>query len=125
MPAFHLVPPPTFLHKANSPSGTILTEGRKFGWSAWFATQSLKILADDEVTRLSQAASKLYFKPTDDEMVKMSKQLDHTENEIWLKQLKNLKKGQCIYVGDRIGLNGQFGSTKPTITSVTSFEERE
>lgn len=111
-------------HKTNSPSAAILTEGRKFGWSAWFATQSLKVLADDEVVRLLQAANKLYFKPTDDEIVKMSKQLDPADGNLWLSSLKNLKKGQCIVVGDRIGTNGRFGATKPTITSVTSFEER-
>jgi len=111
-------------HKSNSPSAAILTEGRKFGWSAWFATQSLKVLADDEVVRLLQAANKLYFKPTDDEIVKMAKQLDPTDGNFWLSALKNLKKGQCIVVGDRIGSNGKFGATKPTITTVTSFEER-
>lgn len=111
-------------HKTNSPSAAILTEGRKFGWSAWFATQSLKVLADDEVVRLLQAANKLYFKPTDDEIVKMSKQLDPADGSLWLGSLKNLKKGQCIVVGDRIGANGKFGATKPTITTVTSFEER-
>lgn len=111
-------------HKSNSPSAAILTEGRKFGWSAWFATQSLKILADDEVVRLLQAANKLYFKPTDDEMVKMSKQLDPSDGNRWLSTLKNLKKGQCIVAGDRVGANGSFGATKPTITTITSFEER-
>lgn len=111
-------------HKSNSPSAAILTEGRKFGWSAWFATQSLKVLADDEVVRLLQAANKLYFKPTDDEIVKMSKQLDPADGNLWLSALKNLKKGQCIVVGDRVGSNGKFGATKPTITTVTSFEER-
>lgn len=60
-------------HTMKSPSAAILTEGRKFGWSAWFATQSLKVLKDDEVVRLLQSAFKLYFKPTDDEMVKISK----------------------------------------------------
>ena len=112
-------------HKSNSPSAAILTEGRKFGWSAWFATQSLKVLAEDEVVRLLQAANKLYFKPTDDEMIKMSKQLDPTDGTLWLSALKNLKKGQCIVVGDRVGLNGKFGATKPTVTTVTSFGERE
>lgn len=111
-------------HKSNSPSAAILTEGRKFGWSAWFATQSLKVLADDEVVRLLQASNKLYFKPTDDEIVKMAKQLDPTDGNLWLSSLKNLKKGQCIVVGDRVGANGKFGATKPTITTVTSFEER-
>lgn len=36
-------------HTLSSPSGMILTEGRKFGWSAWYATQSLKVLSEDEI----------------------------------------------------------------------------
>ena len=112
-------------HKNNAPSAAILTEGRKFGWSAWFATQSLKVLADDEVVRLMQAASKLYFKPTDEEIVRMAKQIDPSDGFTWVSPLKNLKKGQCIVVGDRVGANGKFGATKPTVTSVTAFEERE
>lgn len=112
-------------HKSNSPSAAILTEGRKFGWSAWFATQSLKVLADDEVVRLLQAANKLYFKPTDEEIIKMAKQLDPSDGNMWLGALKNLKKGQCIVVGDRVGANGKFGATKPTLTKVTPFEERK
>ncbi|MFT4142835.1 MAG: ATP-binding protein [Mobilitalea sp.] len=112
-------------HKANSPSAVILTEGRKFGWSAWFATQSLKVLADDEVVRLLQAAFKLYFKPTDDEVVKIAKQLDPTDGNIWIKALKSLKKGQCIVIGERIKQDGKFGLVKPTISSVTSFKGRK
>ena len=111
-------------HKANSPSAAILTEGRKFGWSAWLATQSLKVLTDDEVVRLLQAAFKIYFKPTDDEVVKMAKQLDPTNGSNWLSSLKSLKKGQCIVVGDRNNQFGKFGQIKPTITNVSSFEER-
>lgn len=111
-------------HKENSPSKAILTEGRKFGWSAWFATQSLKVLADDEVVRLMQAAFKLYFKPTDEEIMKLSKQLDPTNGSLWLGALKGLKKGQCIVVGDRKKEDGVFGSVKPTITNITSFKER-
>ena len=111
-------------HKENSPSKAILTEGRKFGWSAWFATQSLKVLADDEVVRLMQAAFKLYFKPTDEEITKMSKQLDPTNSSLWIGALKALKKGQCIVVGDRKKDDGTFGGTKPTVTNITSFKER-
>lgn len=111
-------------HKENSPSKAILTEGRKFGWSAWYATQSLKVLADDEVVRLMQAAFKLYFKPTDEEIIKMSKQLDPTNPSLWISSLKNLKKGQCIVVGDRKKEDGTFGGTKPTITNIISFKDR-
>jgi len=111
-------------HKNGSPSATILTEGRKFGWSAWFATQSLKVLRDDEVTRLSQAAFKLYFKPTDDEIVKISKLLDPTGEYSWVADIKKLQKGQCIVAGDRQKADGSFGATIPTVVSVASLESR-
>ncbi len=111
-------------HKKSSPSAVILTEGRKFGWSAWFATQSLKILKDDEVVRLLQAAYKLYFKPTDDEIIKIARQLDPTGESNWTAEVKRLKKGRCIVVGDRLKKNGTFGGSQPVVVSVSSFEER-
>ena len=112
-------------HKENSPSGKILTEGRKFGWSAWYATQSLQVLASDEVTRLSQAAFKLHFKPTSDEVKKMSQTLDPSDPNKWINQINSLNKGQCIVVGDRVRNGGVFGNTQPTVTSVEAFEERD
>ena len=112
-------------HTISSPSGMILTEGRKFGWSAWYATQSLKILSDDETVRLMQSAFKLYFKPTDEEIVPMAKQLNPLDSNEWRSPLTNLKKGQCIVVGSRIQKDGKFGVGRPTITSVTSFELRD
>ena len=112
-------------HKDSSPSAKILTEGRKFGWSAWYATQSLKVLSDEEVVRLMQSAFKLYFKPTDDEITKISKQIDPTDGTAWVPAIKNLNKGQCIVVGDRIKTDGSFGSSKPTVVLVESFERRD
>lgn len=111
-------------HADNSPSGMILTEGRKFGWSAWYATQSLKVLNDDEVTRLMQAAFKLYFKPTDSEIIPMAKQLNPNDANEWRSPLSNLKKGECIVIGDRIQRDGIFKPSRPTLTHVTAFEER-
>ena len=72
-----------------------------------------------------QSACKLYFKPTDEEIVKMAKQLDPTDGSLWLASLKGLKKGQCIFVSDRMRNDGIFGSVKPTVTSITSFEKRD
>ena len=112
-------------HALNSPSGMILTEGRKFGWSAWYATQSLKILSEDEIVRLMQSAFKLYFKPTDEEIISMAKQLNPSDFNEWRSPLTNLKKGQCIVVGSRIQKDSKFGIGRPTITRVTSFEERD
>lgn len=105
-------------HKADSPSAMILTEGRKFGWSAWFATQSLKVLSDDEIVRLQQASFKLYFKPTDDELPRVARQLDGAA-------LRLLRKGQAIAAGDRLRPDGSFGYVRPVITNIASFEERE
>lgn len=112
-------------HKDSSPSKAILTEGRKFGWSGWFATQSLKVLADDEIVRLMQAAFKLNFKPTEQEVMKIAKQLDAVNGNNWIGALQGLEKGQCIIAGDRIRPDGTFGSTKPTITRISSFEDRQ
>ncbi|MGM9929321.1 MAG: ATP-binding protein [Bacillus sp. (in: firmicutes)] len=112
-------------HTLSSPSGMILTEGRKFGWSAWYATQSLKILSEDEIVRLMQSAFKLYFKPTDEEIIAMAKQLNPSDVNEWRAPLTNLKKGQCIVVGSRIQKDNKFGIGRPTITNVTSFEERD
>ena len=110
-------------HKANSPSAKILTEGRKFGWSAWFATQFLKPQLDDgEINRLQQAAFRVYFKPADNDLVVTSKQLGTSGN--WAEQLRNLQKGQCIVAGEREKLNGDFGPIKPSITKIASFTER-
>ena len=81
-------------HTIKSPSAAILTEGRKFGWSAWFATQSLGILKSDEIVRLLQASFKLYFKPTTNEIVKIAKQLDVTGEVDWVPEVQKLKKGQ-------------------------------
>lgn len=111
-------------HTIKSPSAAILTEGRKFGWSAWFATQSLKILKDDEIVRLLQSAFKLYFKPTDEELVKIAKQLDPTGSKDWLPVLQKLKKGQCIAVGDKMKPNGIVGPAEPVVTNISSFEDR-
>ena len=111
-------------HKQNSPSAAILTEGRKFGWSAWFATQSLEVLADDEVVRLMQSAFKLYFKPTDKEISKMAKQIDPSNASLYVSSLTSLKKGHCFVLGDRLRPDGTLGQGKPTITSVTSFDKR-
>ena len=114
-------------HKADSPSAMILTEGRKFGWSAWFATQSLKVLNDDEIVRLQQASFKLYFKPTDDELARVAKQLDPTASGggAQAQSLRLLRKGQAIAAGDRLRPDGSFGYVRPVITNIVSFEERE
>ena len=71
-----------------------------------------------------QAAFKLNFKPTAAEVTTMAKQLNPTDANEWKNPLINLKKGECIVVGDRIQRDGKFKPGKPAIVKVTSFENR-
>ena len=113
--------------KEKSPAEKILREGRKYGWSAWFATQFLKGALDSgEISNLQQAAERLYFKPTGEEMSYIAEQIADSKSEVadWLNIIKGIQKGQCIVQGDRIRSNGQYGAVKPTLVSVSSFSER-
>lgn len=114
--------------KEKSPAEKILREGRKYGWSAWFATQFLKGALDSgEISNLQQAAERLYFKPTGEEMNYIAEQISDNKSEMteWLNTIKGMQKGQCIVQGDRLRPNGQFGSVKPTLVGVSSFAERQ
>lgn len=113
--------------KEASPAEKILREGRKYGWSAWFATQFLKGALDSgEISNLQQAAERLYFKPSGEEATYVAKQIssDKSEDEMWNNTVKNLQKGQCIVQGDRVKPNGQFGAARAALVNVTSLGER-
>ena len=110
-----------------SPAQKILQEGRKYGWSAWFATQFLKgALSSDEISRLQQAAEVLYFKPSGEETAWVGGQLADGSMDAsgWVSTIKKMQKGHCIVRGDRIKNNGVFGAAPATMVKVSSFESR-
>lgn len=111
----------------NSPSGRILTEGRKFGWSAWYATQFLKSQLDaDELSRLQNAAEKIYFKPPEQELSNIAAALtkDVAERKDWEYRLANLKKGQCIVHSPILKDNGELTESTPVIVDISPLSER-
>ena len=113
-------------HNAESPSAKFLTEGRKFGISAWYATQFMKPqLSDDEIQRLQQAGQKLYFCPPDDGVMTVAKNIDIDAQgaKEWAPKLKSLKKGECVTCGNMVR-NGKWAKYEPKIVKVTSFQER-
>ena len=113
-------------HSAASPSAKILTEGRKFGLSGWYATQFMKPqLSDDEIQRLQQAGQKLYFCPPDEGVMTVAKNIDITSagSKAWAERLKKLKKGECVTCGGMVQ-NGRFVKYEPRIIKITSFQER-
>ena len=113
-------------HGEKSPSAKILTEGRKFGISGWYATQFMKPqLSDDEIQRLQQAGQKLYFCPPDDGVTTVAKNIDITSQGVkdWADKLKKLKKGECVTCGNMLR-NGKWSKYEPRIVKVTSLGER-
>ncbi|WP_252235876.1 DNA phosphorothioation-dependent restriction protein DptH [Clostridium sp. CH2] len=113
--------------KDDSPSTRILTEGRKFGWSAWFATQFLKGQMDKAtISRLQNSGQKIYFAQTEEEASSMAASLsiENEERKNWTKTLINLEKGKCIAHGPIIDGEGEIVACKPVKIKITSLNER-
>lgn len=113
-------------HSEKSPSGKILTEGRKFGISGWYATQFMKPqLTDDEIQRLQQSGQKLYFCPPDDGVETVAKSIDITPQgkKDWSERLKKLKKGECVTYGNMV-VNNKWTKYEPKQIKVPSLQER-
>lgn len=114
-------------HSEHSPSAKILTEGRKFGWSGWYATQFMKDqLKKDEIQRLQNASQKVYFSPPEAEISDISSYLepDTRRRQDWYKKLSELKKGQCIISGSSLRSDGRLEKHSPKIIQVAPFSER-
>jgi DNA phosphorothioation-dependent restriction protein DptH len=114
-------------HTEKSPSARILTEGRKFGWSAWYATQFLKSQLDaDELARLQNATQKVYFSPPEQELSNIAASLskDNQEKKFWENKLSTLKKGQCIVHGPILQANGELSNPTVTVVDINPLSER-
>ena len=88
---------------ADSPCSKILTEGRKFGWAGWFATQSIKgTMKLDEIAKLANAEEKIYFHPTDVSTIAKDLSRDIEDKKRYEKELSLLNKGYCIVQGTKL-----------------------
>jgi DNA phosphorothioation-dependent restriction protein DptH len=114
-------------HSEKSPSARILTEGRKFGLSAWYATQFLKSqLSADELARLQNASQKVYFAQPEQEVSYVAAGLSNTpaDRKLWENKLSSLKKGQCIVHGPIRKDDGELSKPVVTMVDITSLSER-
>ncbi|MDX5476213.1 MAG: DNA phosphorothioation-dependent restriction protein DptH [Bacillaceae bacterium] len=114
-------------HTEKSPSARILTEGRKFGWSAWYATQFLKSQLDsDELARLQNSSQKVYFAPPEQELSNIAASLskDSHEKKSWETKLSSLRKGQCIVHGPILKENGELSHPTVTVVDISPLSER-
>lgn len=114
-------------HSEASPSARILTEGRKFGWSAWYATQFLRSQLDaSALSRLQMAGQKIYFSPPEQERSNIASTFanDNKERKYWEGKLASLTKGQCIVHGPVLMPNGELSSPIPTIVDISPLGDR-
>ncbi|WP_374148832.1 ATP-binding protein [Priestia megaterium] len=114
-------------HSESSPSAKILTEGRKFGWSGWYATQFMQgQLGKDEIQRLQNASQKIYFAPPEEEITSIASYLDTDsyKRKEWAKKLSSLRKGQCVVWGPMLRPDGNLEKMGPRIIDVIPFSER-
>lgn len=110
----------------NSPSAKVLTEGRKFGWSGWFATQSTKGFTSDQISRLQNSAVKVYFSPVENEISTIASNIaaDAKDRKEWETKLTNLQKGQCIIYAPALDRKGNLMPSRPYIVNILPFSER-
>lgn len=109
----------------DSPCTKILQEGRKFGWSGWFATQFLKGKLDNNaINMLQNSEEQIYFNPPDNSVETIAKTLtkDNADKKYWETQLSDLKKGQCIVYGPTLE-NNELRSSKPIVVNVSPLSK--
>ncbi len=111
---------------SNSPCGKILQEGRKFGWSAIFATQAVKSLfKPEEIAKLDNVEEKIFFHPTDNSMKSIADTIsyDAKSKKEWENKLMGLNKGHCIVYAQIKNKYDNLESLKPYYVSVDSIDK--
>ena len=110
----------------DSPCVKILKEGRKKGWSVWFATQSIKgILKNAEVNPFNNANQMIYFHPADNvRNIAAEFTSNNQDKGYWSEKLSELNKGECISIGPSKNFYGELNSPKPQYLKINSLKER-
>lgn len=92
----------------DSPAVKILREGRKFGLSGIFATQSIASINGSDSDSIWNAAMQMHFLPPEDQVVMLSKSVtaDKAERDMIEQKLRNLQKGHALLRGPVMGPNG-------------------
>ncbi|QBQ04842.1 DNA phosphorothioation-dependent restriction protein DptH [Sporosarcina pasteurii] len=103
-----------------TPANLILREGRKFGWSAWFATQTFTNFSSEELSTLQGAATKVFFNPAESEVSSISRNLGGDYQEA----LRKLVKGQCLITGQFMEEDGTLSQSQVYVVSVPPMNQR-
>lgn len=77
----------------------ILREGRKFHLSLVLATQTLESFSKQELARIQQCGTKLFFRPGAHELTAVLRWIGAAKSDDLRKLLPSLDRGECIAVG--------------------------
>ena len=107
-----------------TPTFKILTEGRKFGWSGIFATQSLSSIKG-EVDAIYNTAEQVHFLPPESQTRAIARTLssDRNQQKQYEQELSQLQKGHCIVNGPALDSQSRL-SKRADLIRVNSLEER-
>lgn len=89
-----------FCLRGDSVLGQILREGRKFGFSLILATQTLTIFDKKQRAILQQPATKLYFRPVEEDLRRISREFPDINPEKAKTLLQGLQIGECLASGE-------------------------
>ena len=109
----------------NSPSMKILQQGRKHGWSAWFATVSVENIAKkSSFNPLNQPEEVVFFYPADNSKTILSNFPATIDKMEWEERLAGLRKKECICLSKLDVGENELAPTRPFLIKVDSLEER-
>lgn len=100
----------------------LLSEARKYGLRLILSTQTLTIFSRQQLAIINQAAVKLFFQQAASDLKKVADLIDSAHRDRWIDELRRLKVGQAITVGE-LELAGRSLS-RPIITS-SQYKEDE
>lgn len=107
-----------------SPTVKILREGRKFGLSGIFATQSLSSVRGAGADSIWNAAIQMHFLPPEDQIQTLSKAMtsNASERPDVESKLRSLQKGHALMHGPILGVNGLTQANEEL--SILQMEDR-
>ena len=110
---------------SNSPAVKILQQGRKHGWSAWFATISAESINKKSSSNpVNQPEEVIFFYPADSTKSILSYFPNNIDKNEWGELLSELRKTECICLSKLDLGEKELASTRPFLIKVDSLEDR-
>lgn len=110
----------------DSPAVKILREGRKFGISGIFSTQSLDSIRGNSADAIYNAAEQIHFLPPESQVPSIARSVGSNLNErkdIEM-DLKKLRKGEAIVYGADLLADGTLSELRAVTVKITAFSDR-